>query len=85
MNSKEAASEVVPIEKPRKTEALPDEDDVLTKLGSLKIAPKKKLLVLDLNGLLIYRVFKDRSAELKSFDEHKGTAASVGSFWVWKR
>lgn len=63
-----------------------DLDALQDELGGLAIAgPRRRLVVLDLNGLLIYRVFKKRCEEVPDFDKHKAIAVSVNEFYVWKR
>lgn len=54
-------------------------------LGSLALAPPpRRLVVLDLNGLLLYRVFQHRPPPVW-LPAHQATATGVGQFWAWRR
>lgn len=59
-----------------------DENAVIEKLESLNIVETKRLVVLDLNGLLIFRVFNRDKDKFTSYLE---TSVQVNGFYVWKR
>jgi hypothetical protein len=61
---------------------LPDVDlDALTdKLAKVAVKPKR-LLVLDLNGLFVHRVYRADAPR----DLDTSQAVAVGKFWAWKR
>ena len=56
-------------------------DDLVEQLGLLTTS-SNRLIVLDLNGLLIFRVF-DR--EKTKFEKHLEVSTKVNEFHVWKR
>jgi hypothetical protein len=69
--------------------ATKDEDNVIgeleTALGDLKLSQRlpRRLVVLDLNGLLLYRILLGKSKSVP--DEHIKTAEKVNKFYAWRR
>lgn len=64
-----------------------DELGVLDRLAGLRIEDesknkKRRLIVLDLNGLLIFRVF---ARDKGNYAHHLATSHKVNDFFVWKR
>lgn len=57
-------------------------DNLVDQLNSLTVTSPKRLIVLDLNGLLIFRVFH---REKDKFKENLNTSEKVNEFYVWKR
>lgn len=84
-HDKDAREKKVKEEKEKQEEDQQDKDDgLVAQLESLSLERKtpRRLIVLDLNGLLIFRVF---SRDKRKFTQYLDSSVKVNDFFVWKR